>query len=167
MCGVYEFPDADSVTIRVWAPTTVHAIARYNGMKYNVWARYSWNCTVDNDFAVAPSCPTPSEMIALQDCNDVACGEYCVASGTLPDGRSDYEIDNCMAGGQNVSVYVHLCGGTKPTSTSEAWHETRHEVFRTPLFNHGQIILKLLICFLLLTSKTEGCYFHDYKDAPV
>jgi hypothetical protein len=84
----------------------------------------------DNYFAVAPSCPVPSDMITLQDCNDVSCGEYCVANGTLPDGNSNTTVDNCVAGGRNVSVYIHLCGGTTPAPTSEpAWHETRHAVF--------------------------------------
>jgi hypothetical protein len=85
------------------------------------------NCHPSDYYAVAPSCPTASKMNMLKECNEVACGEYCFANGSIPDGRSNYTIDNCMAGGDAFSVYVHLCGGMPPAPTP--WHETRHEVF--------------------------------------
>jgi hypothetical protein len=85
-------------------------------------------------FAIAPSCPTSKEMDILDECNDVSCGEYCIANGTLPDGNSDYDIDNCESGGRNLSVYIHLCSGTTPSPTIattevETWHHERHGVF--------------------------------------
>jgi hypothetical protein len=67
----------------------------------------------------------------LLECSDVHCGEFCIANRTLPDGNSDYIINNCMIAGQNYSIYVRLCSGDTPapTTIAEAWHDSRHEVF--------------------------------------
>jgi hypothetical protein len=67
-------------------------------------------------FAIATCCPNESEIDEVEQCSDVACGGYCSARRTLPDGNSNYVINNCLAEGNRYNIYLRLCNGlSSPT----------------------------------------------------
>jgi hypothetical protein len=52
-------------------------------------------------------------MDRVKNCYHAECGEYCVANGSLPYGNYYSVDDNCVAGGKNIGVYIHLCSEDK------------------------------------------------------
>merc|ERR1712157_265082 len=63
-------------------------------------------------YVPAPTCPSDPD---LPECTDqTACGGLCEADRPLPDGNTNYNINNCAGG---YDVFQKICGGqvTVPT----------------------------------------------------
>jgi len=57
-------------------------------------------------------CPNFSTSKALADCHDhMAPGDLCEADSVLPDGNSNYNINNCEGG---FDVFQYVCSGVEP-----------------------------------------------------
>jgi len=48
-------------------------------------------------------------MDNIEDCTTAGCERYCIATGSLPGRKSDYEVNNCIIGDVVYSVYVRIC----------------------------------------------------------
>jgi len=69
-------------------------------------------------YVPAPTCPSNPD---LPECTDqTACGGLCEADRPLPDGNTNYNINNCAGG---YDVFQKLCGGqgatAEPTPTPQ------------------------------------------------
>jgi hypothetical protein len=107
--------------------------ATYNDISYTTYARATFTCL--DYYAIAPSCPTSSEIDSLQNCFFADCGAYCVANGPLPDGNYHSVTDNCMVAGKNFSVFIHLCSETNNTRYVLIINSTHRQDFKHETIN--------------------------------
>jgi hypothetical protein len=81
-CGSFETIFNGSLSLRI-----------ESGSNYSVKSRITYVAIFDGSFIVAPSCPNTTY---LRECSNAGCGHYCFANETLPDGNSNFAIENCV-----------------------------------------------------------------------
>ena len=141
-CGVYNIPSGSYLKVKLRTTYGVDARFVYNGQTYNVYGRVTYYSSDMVDlYEAAHLCPNATEMEQLVECTEVACGGHCLANSTLPDGNTNYNISNCMAGEKTYNIFIRICNGiptmiptrspTSPTvspSTSPTLAPTAHAV---------------------------------------
>ena len=112
-CGVYTIPSGRSFIVSIASGALYYySLLYYNGIPYTHWARVTYSVyTAEDFFATAATCPNATEMDLLEECTDVSCGGHCYATRTLPNGNSNYNINNCLAGGKYYSIFIRICNG--------------------------------------------------------
>jgi hypothetical protein len=112
---------------KIWKSSSDH-----EGLYDIVCLSESVEDSVADLFASATICPTASEIKEIKECSDVACGGYCSATRKLPDGSSNYVIENCLVGGNKYNVYLRLCNGFDSPTLSPTLSPTSPTKAPTP-----------------------------------